>query len=177
MSLELDLYHAHQERIARIYGAGINRPKPEPAPPKRIEIRETQEPQKIPVNSIIWLTPDEWPAYEALADWSNPQKLKRIRREVARQHNLTEEDISGPSRKPELCAARYEYCYRAVVETTASLPVIGRFIKRDHTTIISAVGSYCVKHNLPFPRGASWKCFKNRAERRQKMSADRKIAK
>lgn len=90
--------------------------------------------------------------------WEGPQievraKLPKLLAEVAAKHNLSPHALKSHSRNSRLCAARFEFAYRAATETTLSYPQIGRAINRDHTSIIHAIRAYCKRNGLVTPRG------------------------
>ena len=65
---------------------------------------------------------------------------RQIARAVASKHDLTLDDITGPSRTANVVKARHEAMYRVRRETTHSLPKIGRlFGGRDHPTVMNAL--------------------------------------
>jgi len=72
---------------------------------------------------------------------------------VAEEHGLTVADLVSAGRGRALVRARHHAMYRCVVETTASLPQIGRIIGKDHTTVLNGVRMHCRRNNLPMPRG------------------------
>jgi hypothetical protein len=85
---------------------------------------------------------------------STGTKLKIILEEVAKETGLTVNDLQCESRNRPLIVARGLYCYRAITETLASYPMIGRTLgNRDHTTVIHAVRRHCRVNDLPLPRG------------------------
>ena len=48
-------------------------------------------------------------------------------------------DILGRNRRPPIAAARYEAVWRVRLATGWSLPRLGRFFKRDHTTVLHSI--------------------------------------
>lgn len=64
---------------------------------------------------------------------------RRIVQEVAAQHDLTPEDLTGPRSRRTESRARHEAMWRIRRETRLSYPQIGRFFNRDHTTVINGV--------------------------------------
>jgi chromosomal replication initiation ATPase DnaA len=66
--------------------------------------------------------------------------LPQIAIEVCTKHGIKFFDLVGEKQKAPIVLARQEFCYRAVNETGRSLPAVGRFISRDHSTV-----SYSVK--------------------------------
>jgi len=179
------LHQEHKERVNRMYSAGL--PKVRPVEIKEavdnakiaVRIASTPEPRLKPV--VLEIPEEESGALgDAPVQWdglSTNQKLSRILFQAASAHGLSTTDLISKGRNAKLCAARFEYCYRAAMETTASLPRIGRLIQRDHTTILSAIGRYCDRKGLPYPRGAAWVCVKNNAERLKRQAAARWAAK
>jgi chromosomal replication initiator protein len=48
-------------------------------------------------------------------------------------------DILGPNRRPPIATARHEAVWRVRLATGWSLPRLGRFFKRDHTTVLHSI--------------------------------------
>jgi hypothetical protein len=48
-------------------------------------------------------------------------------------------DILGRNRRPPIAAARHEAVWRVRLATGWSLPRLGRFFKRDHTTVLHSL--------------------------------------
>ena len=156
MSLILDWHQQHKERVKRLW-AKPTRPK------TRISITEIKPVvEPIPIRHIVEVTPEEWVLYSQpiSKNVSTVSKLKQIRQEISNKYLIAEEDIISRDRTAKVCEARFEFCYRAVTETTASLPRIANCIGREHSTIIHAVATYCNNNNLPFPRDAKWPKWK-----------------
>lgn len=62
--------------------------------------------------------------------------------------------------------ARAEFCYRAFMESNATLVRIGKILgDRDHTTIRNAIAVHCLNRGLPLPPGVNWNYW---IERRKK---------
>jgi hypothetical protein len=59
-----------------------------------------------------------------------------VLRMVAAKHNLDPNDIMGENRNRKLIAARHEFWYIAHFELGYSYCHIGRFAKKDHSTIL-----------------------------------------
>lgn len=75
-----------------------------------------------------------------LPRWYKPPALTRytgreIIARVAKLHDLTAEDITGPSRLAEHCEARF-HVTRELRASGRSVSAIGRMLNRDHTTIV-----------------------------------------
>ena len=62
--------------------------------------------------------------------------------ETASRHGFTAQDVRGPRRTSKLVIARHECIYRIRSELGMSLSAIGRFMNRDHTTILYACRNY-----------------------------------
>ena len=59
-----------------------------------------------------------------------------VLRQVAQKHNLDPNDIMGENRNRKLIAARHEFWYIAHFQLGYSYCHIGRFAKKDHSTIL-----------------------------------------
>lgn len=75
-----------------------------------------------------------------LPRWYQPPSLTRytgldIIHRVAKLHDVTPDDITGPSKLPEHCQARF-HVMRELRAKGWSTPRIGRLLNRDHTTIV-----------------------------------------
>lgn len=68
--------------------------------------------------------------------------IAQIAAEVADKHRISLFDIRSHRRSQPLVRARQEAMYRCRMETSKSYPQIGRFFKRDHTTVIHAVEAH-----------------------------------
>jgi hypothetical protein len=97
--------------------------KTEVATPK-IEIRPEPEPEPNPV-----VAPKPKPAL-------SPAQL--IIYNIALKHGLTYADIMGKSRQAHIVTARHEAMYELHKTGKYTLSQLGRFMHRDHTTILSA---------------------------------------
>lgn len=137
----------------RLYGSGIEPVKPrlvrslrlvappapavelpDPKPPAETTVSiisaETQvKPGKAPLNM---LAPCSWRFLLALA---------------ALRHGIHTQDILGLNRTKPVARARHEAAWLIAFHTTHSLARIGRYMQRDHTTIINSL-----KHFPPFER-------------------------
>jgi hypothetical protein len=83
--------------------------------------------------------------------WRAP--LEEILREITLARGLTRADVVCASKTRAFVLARWEFCYRAAVETDHSFYKIARKLARDHTTVIYAIEAHCLRHDLPLPRG------------------------
>ena len=68
--------------------------------------------------------------------------IAQIAAEVADKHRISLFDLRSHRRSQPLVWARQEAMYRCRTETSKSYPQIGRFFRRDHTTVIHAVEAY-----------------------------------
>lgn len=146
----------------RIYEAGLRyqRANPEEAPKTRARpvvvplAAFAPAPKPPPVKR-----PERKP--EAATDvWSIrkiPPRFRTIIEEVAAKHNIEAPLLIADTRKKAVALARHEAVYRCVAETTASLPQLARYFRRDHTTIGFAVMAHHYRTGAPLPRGMKWK--------------------
>lgn len=68
--------------------------------------------------------------------------LKRIAEQVCEAHWLSRERLMGDSRRQWETRARQEFMWRAYQTGQFSLPTIGRFLGRDHTTVLWGVRAH-----------------------------------
>jgi hypothetical protein len=104
--------------------------KPKPASVKSPERRPAKPPR--PTVAAV--------GYGAPVDLLWIASPKTIVKLVALRHNLSPDDLSGPRRSSHVVKARHEAI--ALVYTHCphlSLPAIGRWFQRDHTTILHAL--------------------------------------
>lgn len=80
---------------------------------------------------------------------------KVIVHETAKKHGVSFMEIVGMQRSRRIAVARHEACYRIAMETTMSLPMIGRRLGgRDHTTVLHSIRRYAEDNGLSTSRGA-----------------------
>lgn len=77
--------------------------------------------------------------------------LASILQEVALKHGTTVGHLKGHRKHKALVAARFEFYYRAVTETTKSMPVIGKAVNKDHSSVISGLKRTCKRLGLEYP--------------------------
>jgi chromosomal replication initiator protein len=65
-------------------------------------------------------------------------KMKDLLIVVAEYYNVPPHEILGKSRKPKYAKPRQIFCWLCRVKLDKTFPEIGRFLSRDHTTIIHA---------------------------------------
>ena len=83
-----------------------------------------------------------------------PRSLSHICHEVASRHDdVSEADIRGKSRYPEIVEARLEFYYRALTETEKTAVQIGRWCGgRNHTTVLDCADAHAQRNGLPYAR-------------------------
>lgn len=113
-------------------------------------------------------------SYSFSFGWSVPVRGQRANRyamrdiatEVASRHGLLLREITGPDRHKSVCNARFEAMHLIYQERwpdgrrVYSLPQIGKFFNRDHTTVLNALKRYrersgTLKYCKPAPRASS----------------------
>jgi len=68
--------------------------------------------------------------------------LDGLSAEVAADHGLTQPELLSKIHRRQWSLARQEFCYRAAMEGALSTPAIGKYMKRDHSTILYAIEQY-----------------------------------
>jgi chromosomal replication initiator protein len=86
-------------------------------------------------------------------DWifvaSRRPTARSIMAEVAREHGVAVEDLTGPSRKRSIAYVRFIAMRRIRAETKLSTPQIGKLFNRDHTTVCHALGTLSRERSIP----------------------------
>jgi chromosomal replication initiation ATPase DnaA len=67
---------------------------------------------------------------------------ERILLETAEKHKVSIVEIRSQKKTRRIIIARWECIYRLKVELKLPLATIGRFMKRDHTTVLHAIREY-----------------------------------
>lgn len=101
--------------------------RPQPPEPEIEEVEPIVEPEP----TVITWTVDGLPK----------NNFFRILMDVARKYNIDPNKIIEPNRRIGMVKIRREVVWRAVNEAGYSRSQVGRFLKRDHTTIIHDL--YC----------------------------------
>jgi chromosomal replication initiation ATPase DnaA len=70
------------------------------------------------------------------------QSMSGIADQVASSHRCTIDDLKGPDRFREVVWARQEAMWRMRKTGRFTYPQIGKFLNRDHATIIHGVRAY-----------------------------------
>lgn len=90
--------------------------------------------------------------YRTTVDTTSRTPVMEIIRQTAAAYGLRVSDIRGPRGNKDVIAARHTAMARAYAERPdLSLPAIGSFFKRDHTTLIHAVKKMGVWRNPGTP--------------------------
>lgn len=121
----------------------------------------------------LWGKPERAAPVDNRPEWSTPTitlvvvrradvqfcrgSLKRLLAEVAGNHGLYVEELLSPTRKQPVVRARWEFCYRAAAETTASIVQIARAIGYDHTSALHGLMRHCALNELAPPRDSYFK--------------------
>lgn len=71
--------------------------------------------------------------------------MARIAADAAVRNNISVAQIRGGAKTGEIVLARWE-CYKEAYESGFSLPQIGRFFNRDHTTVLYGLRRMGVLH-------------------------------
>ena len=72
---------------------------------------------------------------------SDEEKIDRIIAVVAKKYGISTSDITGTKRNKEISFPRHVAIYIARKTTGLSLPQIGKFFSRDHTTVMSSINA------------------------------------
>lgn len=67
------------------------------------------------------------------------ERTRRIIRSVAEHYGVPVAVLVGPLRRKTLTAARQAVASAVWIETNLSLPQVGRYLHRDHTTILHSI--------------------------------------
>lgn len=66
-------------------------------------------------------------------------KLGKLAKEICEKYGITRRDLCGPMRFREYTRARHEFCWRGVDELGFPMTQVGRYLNKDHTTVLHAV--------------------------------------
>jgi hypothetical protein len=81
--------------------------------------------------------------------------LQAIAATVLLARGLSEPELFSPRQYRALAQARHEIMYRASKETDLSLPQIGRFLGRDHKTVMHGIAKHAERIGAPPGDGES----------------------
>lgn len=124
--------------------ARLNNPPPAIRPPKPEIVRTLYGFPIGPINQLartIYTRPIG-PGMEVAYCIDTHPRVKpmgEILKEVCRKYGFSVLDIKSMRRQGPLVRARFEFMWRAKKETKRSLPEIGRFLGKDHTTVLHGV--------------------------------------
>jgi hypothetical protein len=162
MSLDLteDGAGTFAERLSRHY-AGITSRLRGPAPAARMRrfLKPVPEPEPVEEEPAPKAATRDFLFVTLPADPEAPERRvlvpqwKVIIHETAKKHSVTFNEIVSPQRSHLIVLARHECCYRMAMETTMSLPQIGRRLGgRDHTTVLHGIRRHAAREGLETSR-------------------------
>src|SRR5262245_34213950 len=136
----------YREAHRRLWGE----PKPEPEPVKPEPVKpepppkpKAPEPPPMPPSVKV----EDMPVFPIRS-----RSLAELLVAVCAQHNVPVPAIVGYARGRRESSVRQEFFYRAVMETDASLAMIGRFCAgRDHSTVYHGAWNHAAKNGLTKP--------------------------
>jgi hypothetical protein len=133
------------------------------SPPVREVAKQKPAPAVTPAVSAVIRPQWRTPILTLIATWTDViplpahvPSLHRIIREVSEKHNLTLAEVCSRRRAKAFRWARYEYFYRAVIETEKSYVYIARVLGRHHKSLYDGIRAYCYHNKVPLPRGIKW---------------------
>ncbi|CTQ53564.1 chromosomal replication initiation protein [Roseibium album] len=77
--------------------------------------------------------------------------LREVAEDLCARHEMSLGLLKSKQRCRDVCAVRFEGMYLMRVHCKASLPQIGRFFDRDHTSVLHACETHANRHGLPKP--------------------------
>lgn len=142
------LHREHLERQTRLRASAIIAKLPPPSPGPAAP----PAPQPLPRGFLIRKEySDLWSAYAALILqiyqmsywWSRKPHLSTadVLRAVCAEYEVQPVDVSSDRRTAAIVRPRHVYCFLCQRLTLASLPRIGRRIRRDHTSVLHGIRS------------------------------------
>ena len=104
--------------------------------PGLVPLRRPEEPKIVPpvveeAPQIIWEV-----------DGLPKNKFSGLLISVAQKYNISPKTIMQPNRRQNIIRIRREFVYQAVKELGYSASQVGRWLQRDHTTILHDVHCY-----------------------------------
>lgn len=131
---ELAFLDRYRDAKRRLWGEAIAK-----TPPARVVIHMPEEPQPERVaRDILFLASGlEKKADPIYPHILTPRQLARaIIQETADKHGVSVEMLMSQRRDNKTVVARHELYWRMRSQTNWSLPQIGRFLDRDHTSVL-----------------------------------------
>lgn len=131
MNPELARQQAHYKAVrARLGSNPVPQPKPKP---KLVDFR-------LQHDQHIWEY--RFHIYEENLAALMSTRPKQIVSEISRKHGVTFEEITSEVRIPRVVHARQELMWRLRTEVLWGTPRIGRFVNRDHSTVLHGIGRH-----------------------------------
>ncbi len=103
--------------------------------------------ERVNERIAAWKPPSEEVPYAKMAAY--------ILRDVARLANIPLADLKGNGRAKILIHARQWAMWRLRTECGLSYPIIGRLLKKDHSSAHHGVRAHAKRFGLPLPEGAA----------------------
>ena len=127
---------AHYRAVKRRIAMGAPRRNPKPVSIVHHEPKPKQigtGPHRVGV-----ITNPAWPRCNIITDPLDRASIALVIEIVAQRHGVTAQDITGASRADRIALIRHIAAFLCVQMTGHSLPLIGKFMKRDHKVIFYA---------------------------------------
>lgn len=144
MSVQLELQAHYREVRTRLWRPAVKHEKPASKPVLRLVKANAVIRYQHPIGPIV---PDA--VCLTLEHFGKPGSgsyARKVRAEIAEKFGLAIEEIMGEQRSKKIVEARHEIFWRLKKETKWSLPQIGRFMGRDHTTVLHGLRRYAKRH-------------------------------
>lgn len=125
-----DPQEARRIRATKVSGSKPRPRKPQPRIPTLEEL-EDEEIFKVAANPA----PPEFPNLDIPA---MPPAVRHLLFKVARKYKVHPNQVAGTCRRAQVGMARREVSYRCRVELKLSFARIGRYLRKDHSTIVYA---------------------------------------
>lgn len=87
------------------------------------------------------------PMYRVPQMMSAPDWAHQVIRKVAHENNLFPDELFGASRKQRVSHPRQQAFYELYITGRCSLPQIGSWFSKDHTTVLHGVRAHCERVN------------------------------
>ncbi len=98
--------------------------------------------------------------YDVRKKWDTPvikeivvpggrNRLVSILYQIAKDANVSVDDLRGPRRIKKLAKTRAKFYYKAMSETACSCMQIAKIINKDHTTVIIMAKRHAIDNGLP----------------------------
>lgn len=143
MSVQLDLQAHYREVRTRLWRPAAAVPA-QPEKPVLVLVKANpavryQHPIGPIVPDAVFLTPEHF------GQPGSVSYARRVVKEVSEKRGVSIDDMMSIRRNINIVLARYEVFWRLRHETRWSMPQIGRFMHKDHTTILNGLRVYA-KH-------------------------------